>query len=420
MILSYFLLPLVATVVFIIVLYPLSLKIGLTDKPCHRKQHKTPVPLIGGIASYLAILITLLIADPHLPDQIPFLSAITLLVGVGLIDDYRGLSFKVRLIAQVFAVLIMIEYADIKIESLGDLFGFGEIHLGYFTKAFTVFAVVGCINAFNMIDGMDGLLGTLMLVFVSSLGLLAWIANNSIILSYCIIFIAVTLAFLPFNLPIFGRSSAKIFLGDNGSTQFGFAASWLAIDATQGVHHIISASAILWLMAIPVCDAVCIILRRLLKGRPVFEADREHLHHVLMVSGYTNNSILLFIFISALLLSIFGISGWKYFPMREALFLLLFIGLFVVYFWLMSHFCHLMKIDRYCRIKDNTNRRQKRTEEERMLEKTLIIEEKRSGSDRRYSPTLQQLTKFHNGHLSYMIASRLLKKSDFNRYQTEK
>ena len=420
MILSYFLLPLVVTVVFIIVLYPLSLKIGLTDKPCHRKQHKTPVPLIGGITSYLAILITLLIADPHLPDQIPFLSAITLLVGVGLIDDYRGLSFKVRLIAQVFAVLIMIEYADIKIESLGDLFGFGEIHLGYFTKAFTVFAVVGCINAFNMIDGMDGLLGTLMLVFVSSLGLLAWIANNSIILSYCIIFIAVTLAFLPFNLPIFGRSSAKIFLGDNGSTQFGFAASWLAIDATQGVHHIINAPAILWLMAIPLCDAICIILRRLMSGRPIFLADREHLHHVLMVAGYANNSILLFIFISALLLSIFGISGGQYFAVPEAIFLLLFIGFFAVYFWLMNHFCHIMKIDRHCRIQPNTNRREKRTEEEKMFEKTLITEEKRSGSDRRYTPTKNQLKKFYNGSPSYRIVSRLFKKQLLIKAQLEK
>ena len=130
MFLTFFLTPLLATVFFILALYPCALKIGFTDKPCHRKQHKKPTPLIGGIAIYFAILVTLFFNANPLPNQTAFIAAATLLVGVGLMDDYKGLGVKIRLIAQIAAVLIMAEFAHIKIIDLGDLLGLGNIHLG--------------------------------------------------------------------------------------------------------------------------------------------------------------------------------------------------------------------------------------------------------------------------------------------------
>ena len=98
----------------------------------------------------------------------------TLLVVVGVIDDHRGLGVKIRLIAQIVAGLIMTEIADIKIIELGDLLGFGNINLGIFSTAFTVFAVVGGINAFNMIDGIDGLAGGSTLISIVTIALLSW------------------------------------------------------------------------------------------------------------------------------------------------------------------------------------------------------------------------------------------------------
>ena len=120
MFLHFFFFPMLATLVFIAVLYSYAIKIDFTDKPSHRKQHKKPVPLIGGLAIYLALLVTLLI-NKSLPNQTAFISAVTLLVCVGLIDDYRHLSIKIRMIAQIAAGLILSEYADIKINNLGDL-----------------------------------------------------------------------------------------------------------------------------------------------------------------------------------------------------------------------------------------------------------------------------------------------------------
>jgi UDP-GlcNAc:undecaprenyl-phosphate GlcNAc-1-phosphate transferase len=78
------------------------------------------------------------------------------------------------------------------------------------------------------------------------------------------------LAFLLFNLRIFGRSSAKIFLGDTGSTLFGFIVCWLLIDVSQGEKNLISPITALWIMALPLFDSVCIMLRRISKGRSPF------------------------------------------------------------------------------------------------------------------------------------------------------
>jgi UDP-GlcNAc:undecaprenyl-phosphate/decaprenyl-phosphate GlcNAc-1-phosphate transferase len=390
MFLNLFLTPMLASLVFIAGLYPYAVKIGFTDKPCHRKQHKAPTPLIGGLAIYLAILLTLLLNINLLPNQSAFIWAVTLLVCVGLIDDYKNLGVKIRLIAQIAAGLIMTEYADIKIESLGNLFGFGEIHLGIFATPFTVFAVVGGINAFNMIDGMDGLAGSLTLISISSLAVVSWLSHDDVLFSYCLIFGACIVAFLSLNLRIFGRSNAKVFLGDTGSTMFGFSICWLAIDASQGENSLITTSTVLWIIALPLFDSVCIMLRRIRKGRSPFDPDREHLHHVFNLAGYSNNATLVIILIISLALSIFGITASRYFGAPEALMFGLFMFLFAAHFWLMVNAWQIMKISRYLRGTRVMDRRSGKQVE-------IEIEDRRSGYDRRYIPSQNELEKFYRG-----------------------
>jgi UDP-GlcNAc:undecaprenyl-phosphate GlcNAc-1-phosphate transferase len=299
--------PLLATIIFIIVLYPCAQKIGLLDKPNHRKLHQKPTPLIGGVAIYLATLFTLLINDIQLFHQTAFISAATLLVCVGLIDDYMGLGVKIRIFAQIAAGLIMAEFAEIKITDLGDLFGAGSINLGAFSTAFTVFAVVGGINAFNMIDGIDGLAGSLTLVSIITIAVVSWFSQNWMIYYYCVIFIASIIAFLLFNLRIFGRKNASIFLGDTGSTLLGFSVCWLSIYASQGANRIITPTTVLWLMAIPLFDSISIMCRRISRGRSPFSPDREHLHHILALAGYSVNQKLIIIVSFAVMLSIVSI-----------------------------------------------------------------------------------------------------------------
>jgi UDP-GlcNAc:undecaprenyl-phosphate/decaprenyl-phosphate GlcNAc-1-phosphate transferase len=386
---NYFLTPLLATVLLIAMLIPVALKTGFTDKPCHRKQHKNPTPIIGGLAIYLSLLITFLLADKPLPSQNAFLTAVTLLVGVGLIDDYKNLSVKIRLVIQIAAALIMAEVAHLKITSLGDVFGMGDLILNDgVATVFTVFAVVGGINAFNMIDGMDGLSGTLTLISIAAISEIAWVAENWVLFQYCLIFMGGIIGFLLFNMRIFGRPNAKIFLGDTGSTVFGFTVCWLAIGITQEETSIVPPIAALWLMGLPLIDSVCIMLRRISKGRSPFNPDREHLHHLFVVAGYSINFTLGLIAFIAATIVINGIAANVYMKIPESIMLGAFLCLFVAYFWLMNNAWTIMKISRYLRVTKLFDRR--------VVSQDSNVE-MRKGPDRRFKPTPQQIESFHKG-----------------------
>lgn len=385
MFLNFFLTPLLTTVFFIVALYPYALKIGFTDKPTHRKQHQKHTPLIGGLAIYFTLLVTLFFNDDSFPHQTAFLAAATLLVGVGLVDDYQGLGVKIRLLAQLVAGLIMIESAHIKVTELGDLLGLGSIHLGSFATAFTLFAVVGGINAFNMIDGIDGLAGSLTLVSIASIAGVSWIFQDVILFKFCLVLMAAIVAFLLFNLRIFGRANAKIFLGDTGSTLFGFTVCWLSIYASQGEKPLITPTTILWITALPLFDSVCIMLRRLKRGRSPFNPDREHLHHAFHVAGYSVDKTLNIMVSFSLGLSFIGILTSLY-RVPEAVSFSLFMLLFVGHYWLMTNAWTVIKI---CRYLNHTNVSDRRVENK----KPAI--DLRSNIDRRYIPTQQELEKIN-------------------------
>ncbi len=406
MFVNYFLTPLCATFVIIAILYPWAQILGLTDKPCHRKQHKKPVPLIGGLSIYLAIVATLFYNSAPLPNQTAFIAAITLLVCVGLIDDYKGLGVKTRMLTQIAAGFIMAEYADIKIENLGNLFGFGDIHLGAYATAFTIFAVVGGINAFNMIDGMDGLAGCLTLISILSLATVSWLDHSEALFSYCLIFIACLLAFLSLNIRIFGRSSAKIFLGDTGSTMLGFSVCWLAIGASQGENSLITSTTVLWIMALPLFDSVCIMFRRLRKGSSPFDPDREHLHHIFSIAGFNNNLTLILMFGIALSLSILGIAASRYFGISDTILFWSFLLLFSGHYRLMNYAWKKIKISRFL----NTNRVLGRRSENQGIE-----HDRRSGGyERRYIPSELELKKYYrlsDGFMANVIDRRRFRKN---------
>lgn len=392
--------PLFATIVFILILQPFALKIGLTDQPTHRKQHKEPTPLIGGLAIYLALLLTLTVNHINLPNQTAYIASATLLVLVGLVDDYKNLGVKIRLLAQIIASLIMTEVADIKINDLGDLFATGNINLGIYATAFTVFAVVGGINAFNMVDGIDGLAGSLTLISILVIACMSWLFQHWALLDFCMVLIATIIAFLIFNLRIFGRANAKIFLGDTGSTLFGFTICWLAIYASQGEQRIITPTIVLWIIAVPLFDSVCIMLRRMSKGRSPFAPDREHLHHILALAGYSVNQILTTLLVCSLGLSITGIIASFFLKVPQGVLFMCFLLLFACHYWGMSHAWKMMKIARYLRTKKTG---EERTKDRRKADRRLghvpfnfanrRIAERRMIEDRRYTPTEDQLTK---------------------------
>ena len=333
MIPTLFLISFFTTYIFINILFPYALKIDFFDVPDQRKQHAAPTPPIGGIAIFLAILATLLFTRINLQHQIAYVLAIALLVIVGAIDDRKELSVKVRLLAEIASGLIMTEMADIKITDLGNLIGFGNMDLGVFSTPFTVFAVVGGINAFNMIDGIDGLASGTTLIAVITIALICWHAQYWELLYFCIIFVGAIIAFLLFNVRILRHKRGAIFLGDSGSTMLGFSVCWLVISVSQGQVDKIMPSTVLWIIALPLFDSICIMSRRLMRGQSPFIPDREHLHHVLTQEGFSTNQVLVILLIFSGLMAVTGIASSIYFGASERLLFLSFLILFACYYW---------------------------------------------------------------------------------------
>jgi len=325
---------------------PISKKAGLTDSPCERKLHEGKIPLIGGISIYCALLIVYILTDSA-PNGAIFLSAVTLLVFVGMIDDRSPLPIKYRLLTQIAATGIMIYFADVQYHHLGNLFNSGQVELGSIAPLFTIIAVVGTINAFNMMDGIDGLcsgvsvVALTFLLFITSSNQLSS-AINVTALIFCL------LAYMIFNLQMFGKRIEKIFMGDAGSMLIGFSIAWLLAETTQAENAPISPAMAVWVIALPLMDMGAIMIRRIMKGQSPFQADRNHLHHILLRAGFSHRKALLIMLILAAGLTgigytayINGASDWEL--------LCLWWGAFTFYTLAISHGWRTSKIIRLIR-----------------------------------------------------------------------
>ena len=386
------------TLAAILLLRPIAFKIGLTDQPSSRKRHQGEIPLVGGLAIYLCITYIFLTQSLDVPVYIAFFTAATIIVATGLVDDFKGLNFKFRFAAEIIAALIMIKWGGIEIISLDNLLGFGEIQLGIFSTLFTVFAIVGGINAFNMIDGIDGLAGGTSLIIYFLLSILSLIYNSTNSLLFCFVLAPATAAFLLFNFPIPGRKKASAFLGDTGSMLFGFTICWLVISASQGDNKIISPVTVLWLIATPILDSFCIIIRRIRKGRSPFAPDREHFHHILQVAGHGRYTILFIILSFAAALAVIGIAGDILFSIPDWVMFYLFVIVFALYYWGMSHAWKMVKVARYLREHQNERRKKQSLRHSSLhplpFADRRILSDRRSDIDRRYQATARDLKFF--------------------------
>lgn len=379
----------------ILLLRPLATKINLLDKPSSRKNHKGNIPLIGGLSIYLCLLVIFY----WLPvKNNAYLVAATLIVGCGVIDDYKDLKHTIRLVIEIIAAWILVQWGGVEITHIGNLFAFGEIQLGGFSTIFTIFAIVGGINAFNMLDGIDGLAGGLSLIVFCLLFVIS--AEIPEILTLCTVFIPAICAFLLFNARLFGNEKASIFLGDAGSMLFGFTITYLAIVASQGEHKVIHPTTVLWLIAIPLFDSISIMIRRIAKGKSPFSPDREHFHHILTLAGYTVNQSLSIILTLSFCLGSLGILANIVLNQPEWKMFYLVMCFFFLYYWGMSHAWTVMKVARYLREK-NTDRRKEERRKDNMPftgNDRRATAERRDGIDRRYHHIDRALAKIQVKH----------------------
>ena len=283
-----------------------NLLIDLPDRS--RKFHARPTPLTGGIGIFLSLLLSgklyvdLNELNGYLPEFTYYLivSSVPLLL-LFLIDDFKGLKAIYRLIIQASVSLYMIFSTGVELESFGNLLGFGDINLGILSIPFTIFCVVGIMNAFNMIDGINGLCAGSAMIALLLIGFHSGLIYDSML----ILLIGSMIGFLIFNLRIFGKKRG-VFLGDSGSNLIGFWVAWTAIYCSQNPLYDCDPITMVWFVAIPLLDCIGLIFSRVSKGLNISSPGRDHIHHKLM-NRHSSEITLIIILLISLLSGFIGI-----------------------------------------------------------------------------------------------------------------
>jgi UDP-GlcNAc:undecaprenyl-phosphate GlcNAc-1-phosphate transferase len=313
-------------------------RVGLVDAACSRKTHLSDTPTVGGIAIFCGFLAALFFVHGFDMDlySYGFVFPALLLVGVGAIDDMVAISFKYRFAVQLVAGLIMTLAGGVVIHQLGELLLPGTvINLGILAVPFTIFFLLGLVNAFNLCDGIDGLAGSLALVALLGLGAVAFMGGQFNTLLELSLLGVCLLAFLAFNARFPGHNLATVYLGDSGSTFLGFAVLWFSVTMSQGEQAVMSPVTALWFFALPLFDMTTIFIRRIVNKQPPFLADREHLHHMFESAGFSVTQTVLTLAAIALLLAGVGIAG-LHFGVSDSIMILLFFGFLAGYYFVVS------------------------------------------------------------------------------------
>ncbi len=256
----------------------------------------------------------------------------TLLVqAIMIFDDIKGLRAVTRLFLQSLCVLGLILMSDVYLHSFGNLFGFGEIDLGFFGIPITIFCIVGVMNAFNMIDGLNGQCASLCLVtFVSVMIITNSLGSSN--LFPLILPIGSIVGFLMYNLGIFGEKRL-VFLGDNGSNSLGFMCAWVLVYFSSLQESNIAPVTALWLIAVPFIDAMNVMISRVLRGIKPLSAGRDHIHHKLLDQGLSQLSIYIIIISIALILALVGLAFNNYFFEKQYISFYAFILTWIAYYF---------------------------------------------------------------------------------------
>jgi UDP-GlcNAc:undecaprenyl-phosphate GlcNAc-1-phosphate transferase len=257
------------------------------------------------------------------------------------------------------------------------------IYMGWLSVPFTIFATLGIINAVNMSDGVDGLSGTLALISLIGLLMAASTGGGSLDGFILTLIAASVFAFLLFNIRLFRRKHAAVFMGDAGSMFLGFSLTWFTISLAQGGDRVITPAAGLWFLMLPIFDTVAMIFRRTLSRRSPFSADKEHVHHMFLMAGFTVNECVTIMAAAALIGVGIGLLSMDIVVPEFSV-----AGLFVVagllYMWMILRSWKIMQfLERsICRRRSGLERRSN-SDRRSAVDADNIDMERRSGADRR-------------------------------------
>lgn len=315
----------VATYLATPVILNVSRRVGAVDVPSDRKVHAVPTPTLGGAALFAGFLVALLSASllaPFrdsfrplfvwpAPEMLAIIAGASIIFLLGVVDDMKGLKAPVKLSGQllaagfVFLSGVRLEYFRVPLRDVGALSMSADV-----SALATIAWIVIIVNAVNLMDGLDGLAAGVTAIAAGTFFVYTYQLNQQGLIGpeptaamLSAVTVGVTLGFLKYNF-----NPAKIFMGDSGSMVLGFLLATATVagvgrSATQTPSEI-SAAFVFYLplviplivLAIPILDTVLAIIRRARKGRHVFHADKEHLHHRLLELGHGHKQAVLIMY----------------------------------------------------------------------------------------------------------------------------
>ena len=279
--------------------------IGLDYAHESRKKQEVPIPRLGGmplmLAMSLGLLVIFAVSPANATNWFPILLGSVMMYGLGLWDDFKSLGARKKLLGQLTTAIVVYSLG-LNIEKFSYP-GVGSIDLGAWSLPVTVFWLIAVPNIVNLIDGFDGLAGGLGLCMSVTLGIVAINNEQLAVACYAFTMAGALLGFLVFNFP-----PAKIYLGDGGAYLIGFTIAALSLTSSNkgSVAKVLFVTLIA--LGVPILDTTFAMLRRGLRGYPIFHADDEHFHHRLEQLGFSKRRILFGLYGICLVLSLFALS----------------------------------------------------------------------------------------------------------------
>jgi len=291
--------------------------IGALDYPAERSIHKKAVPRLGGLAIILAfginiaaylvfrIVIKSFNFSVYWQQNRPIAGILIgafIIFAVGVIDDIYDVSPAFKFSGQIIAALAVV-FFGVTVDFIGSPSG-SLISIPYWLGAFmAVFWIVALTNTINFIDGLDGLASGVAAISGIALYIIAIDTGRSDIALLLAILIGSLFGFLKYNF-----HPARIFMGDSGSMFLGFFLGAVTVQSAAKSAATMALLVPIVIMGIPIFDAAYAIWRRFINRRPLTQADKEHIHHLLLHKGLSHKRAVLLIYVWTFILSAVGIS----------------------------------------------------------------------------------------------------------------
>ena len=273
----------------------IAMRLGVVDKPNHRKIHQDNKPLMGGLAIYGALLLSLLLFSPpqHLKELGAILAGSAFLAVVGLLDDRYNLGIRIRLVAMIAAALGLVA-SGVSIQ----LFQTPWIDI-----PLTVLWVVAIVNATNFMDNMDGLTAGLTGIAALYFVIIAFSQGLTLVTSLAAALAGSAVGFLIYNF-----NPASVFMGDMGALVLGFILAVLGIKLKFGVQPLnVTWMIPILVLALPIFDITLVVVTRLLEGRSPGEAGKDHTSHRLMSIGFSQRQTLFILYGMCIIFGFIGV-----------------------------------------------------------------------------------------------------------------